>query len=115
MAPRRNFLSQLIENDTRAHPRRQVRLDCTAIYLKRGLRGYMSQKATILNISEGGCLLTCPAPSRIDEHLYVVINGISAKFPCAVVGRSETNLNLNFNTEIPTTLVEQLAASRLRA
>jgi hypothetical protein len=112
MPPKRNFLSQLIEGNRPEKPRRNIKLKGTAFYLKKGLRGYNSQKIVLQNISETDCLVACPLPDSVDDHVYLVIDNVPAKFACAVTARSETTLDLRFCNDLPAELVERLATPR---
>jgi hypothetical protein len=98
--------------EKREHIRREVRLEAILLYLRKGIRGCMQQHAQALNISEGGCMITCAMPDLVGEHLYIVIAGIKAKIACAVVGRSDKRLNLRFGSKLPTELVDQVAKRR---
>lgn len=107
-----DFLAGLTGHEKREHVRRAVRLNAMLLYLKKGVRGCMSQRATALNISEGGCMITCALPDAVSEHLYVVISGIQGKLGCAVVGRSAQCLNLRFGNKLPTDVVDGVARRR---
>jgi hypothetical protein len=109
MGAHSDFLSGETGHEKRQHLRREVRLDATVFYMRKGLRGCMSQRALALNISEGGCMISCPLPDAVSEHLSLVIAGIPAKIGCAVVDRSPSRLNLRFGNKLPTELIEQLA------
>jgi hypothetical protein len=109
MGAHSDFLTGTSGREKREHVRREVNLDAILLYLRKGLRGCLTQKALALNLSEGGCLIACSLPDAVSEHLYVVIAGIPAKIGCAVVGRSPTRLNLRFGNKLPTELVDQIA------
>jgi len=98
--------------DQRQHPRRQVRLDATLSCMKSGLRGYVAQSGMILNLSEGGCMVSCSDAEKFTNDLHIQISGVPAKIACVVVGRTSVRLNLQFNELLPTPLVERLAARR---
>jgi hypothetical protein len=112
MTAHRNFLSQLIEDNSQEKPRRKVKLLCTAYYLKKGIRGYTSQKVVLTELSVSSCRVTCPVAEAIEGHLYLVIDGVPAKFACAVKKRYEDDLELRFCADIPATLVDKLSVSR---
>jgi hypothetical protein len=99
--------------DQRQHPRRQVRLDATVSCMKSGLRGYVSQSAMVLNLSEGGCMVSCSDADQLTNDLHIQISGVPAKIACVVVGRTSVRLNLQFTELVPTQIVERLAARRL--
>ena len=109
MGSHSDFLSGYSGREKREYVRRPVRLEAMILFLRKGIRGCVQQKAMALDISEGGCRLSCRMPDLIADHLYVVIAGIRAKISCAVVGRSDESLNLRFSTKLPSELVEQLA------
>lgn len=109
MGTHSDFLSGAAGHEKREYRRRNVRLQAILLYLRKGLRGCMSQRALALNLSEGGCMITCPRPDIVSDHLYVVIAGIRTKIACAVVGRSETRLNLRFGNKLPTDVVDHVA------
>ena len=111
MSGKAHFLSG-IGGERRDKIRRDVKLNCQVYYLRSGLRGYAKRDATMLNISESGCLLLCPLSGQLPEHLYIIIEGIPFKFSCAVVGRKEDKLNTSFLTELPTEFVNKLVAAR---
>ena len=48
----------MLNEDLRQHARRQVRLEATISCMKSGLRGYVSQPAIVLNLSEGGSMVS---------------------------------------------------------
>jgi hypothetical protein len=98
--------------DQRRHPRRQVRLDATVSCVKSGLRGYVSQPCMVLNLSEGGCMVSCSASDQLTNDLHIQIVGLPAKIACTVVGRTSIRLNLQFTEMLPTAIVDRLAARR---
>lgn len=98
--------------DQRQHPRRQVRLDATVSCMKSGLRGYVSQSAVIMNLSEGGCMVSCSDTDQLTNDLHIQISGVPAKIACVVVGRTGVRLNLQFTELLPTPIIERLAARR---
>jgi hypothetical protein len=100
----------LLAEDLRQHPRRPVRLDATVSCLKSGLRGYVSRPAMVLNLSEGGCMVSCSSTDELTSDLHIQIIGIPARIACTVVGRTSIRLNLQFNELVPTQIVERLAA-----
>ena len=102
----------LLSEDLRQHPRRQVRLDATVSCMKSGLRGYVSQPAVVLNLSEGGCMVSCSDADQLTNDLHLQIVGIPARIACTVVGRTSVRLNLQFTELVPTPIVERLAARR---
>lgn len=112
MGAHSDFLTGTSGRDKREHVRREVKLEAMLLYLRRGIRGCMQQNALALNLSEGGCMITCAMPDLVGEHLYVIIAGIKAKIACAVVGRSDKRLNLKFGSKLPTELVDQVAKRR---
>lgn len=107
-----NYLSRLAGEELRVHSRRQTNRPGSVYYLRRGVRGYTSQPCKMHNISESGCLLTVPVMSQVPEHLYLVLEGLPAKFPCAVVAKSETGLHLRFTTDLESHMVDQIAQKR---
>jgi hypothetical protein len=108
MNARQNFLSRLIEPSAKEPNLRAVNFDCVLFYLKTGLRGYTSQKAKVIKLCESCCMVTCPVPDAVQDHLYLVIDGIPAKFSCAVVKRLDEGLRLRFSKDLPTPLIEKL-------
>lgn len=102
----------LLYEDQRLHPRRQVRLDATVSCLRSGLRGYVSQPVVVLNLSEGGCMVSCSDTGQLTDDLHIQILGLPAKIACVVVGRTSVRLNLQFTELVPTPVVERLAAKR---
>lgn len=98
--------------DQRQHPRRQVRLEATLSCMKSGLRGYVSQSGIVLNLSEGGCMVSCSDTGPLTNDIHIQISGVPAKIACTVVGRTSVRLNLQFTEMLPTQIVNRLAARR---
>jgi hypothetical protein len=109
----RNFLSQLIEDNATEKPRRKVKLPCTAYYLKKGIRGYSSQNVVMTEVSVKAARVTCPVAEAIEGHLYLVIANWPDKFACAVKKRYQDDLEIRFLADLPTELVDKLAATHL--
>ena len=109
---KRNFLSELIADNGVRHPRRPTKLKCTIFYCRKGLREYTSQKAIVGDISQSGCKILCPAPDAVDNNIYLVIDGVRAKFPCAVARRAEGEIGVRFYQELPAEVINKLTASR---
>ena len=112
MTPHRNFLSQLIEDNVQEKPRRKVKLPCVAYYLKKGIRGFTSQKVVMVELSVSACRITCPVAEAIEGHLYLIIEGVPAKYACAVKKRYESDLEIRFCNDLPAPLVEKLTTTR---
>lgn len=102
----------MLHDDLRQHARRQVRLEATLSCMKSGLRGYVSQSGIVLNLSEGGCMVSCSNTEELTNDLHIQIAGVAAKIACTVVGRTSVRLNLQFTEMLPTTIVDRLAAKR---
>jgi hypothetical protein len=102
----------MLFEDQRLHPRRQVRLQATLSCMKSGLRGYVSQPGIVLNLSEGGCMVSCSDADQLTNDIHIQITGVPAKIACAVVGRTSVRLNLQFTEMLPTAIVDRLAARR---
>ncbi|MBU4544536.1 MAG: hypothetical protein KJ897_22370 [Alphaproteobacteria bacterium] len=49
-----------------------------------------------------------PLPSQVADHLYLVIEGLEAKFSCAAIARTDTGLHLRFTTDVPSEVVDQI-------
>ena len=111
MAAKSHFLSG-VGVERREKLRREVRLKCGVFYLRNGLRGYAKRDAIMVNISEGGCQIKCLLPRQLPEHFYLIIEGIPFKFSCAIVNCDDEGLNAVFSQELPTDMVERLAANR---
>jgi hypothetical protein len=111
MGTHSDFLSGFV-HEKRAHVRRPARVDVILLYLRKGLRGCLSQRAMTVDLSEGGCMISCPKADVVSEHLYVIIAGVKARIACAVVGRSETRLHLRFSDNLPTEIVDSLTKRR---
>jgi hypothetical protein len=108
-----NFLSEFIVDNAQAKPRRKTKLACNAYYLKKGIRGYNSQKVILTEISVSDCMVTCQMAESIEGHLYLVIEGWPAKFASVVKKRYEGEvLEIRFTTDLPITLIDRLTASR---
>ena len=105
-----NFLTQLLERDKRRYERRSVRLEAIVSCMRTGLRGHMSQPVMILNISEGGCMISSPAAEELTDEFHIAISGIAAKIGCTVVARSGVQLNVRFTEILPTALIDKVAA-----
>ncbi|MDP2119256.1 MAG: PilZ domain-containing protein [Hoeflea sp.] len=108
-----NYLTRLAGVEQRLRKRRAINKLATVYYLRRGVRGYTSQPCRMVNISESGCLVAVPVPSQVADHLYLVIEGVEAKFSCAAVARSDNGLHLRFNVELATEIVDRLARKKL--
>jgi len=102
----------MLDEDQRNHRRRQVRLDAMLSCMRSGLRGYISQSAMVLNLSEGGCMVSCSSTDGLTNDLHIVIAGLPAKIACTVVGRTAVRLNLQFTEMLPPYEVDRLAAKR---
>ena len=102
----------MLNDDQRQHQRRQVRLEATLSCMKSGLRGYVSQPGIVLNLSEGGCMISCSDTQQLTNDLHIQISGLAAKIACTVVGRTSVRLNLQFTEMLPTQIVERLSARR---
>lgn len=102
----------MLDDDQRQYPRRQVRLDAMLSCMRSGLRGHMSQSAMVLNLSEGGCMVSCATTDGLTNDLHIVISGLPAKIGCTVVGRTQVRLNLHFTELLPSHVVDRLAARR---
>ena len=102
----------MLFEDQRQHPRRQVRLEATLSCMKSGLRGYVSQPGIVLNLSEGGCMVSCSDADQLTSDIHIQISGVPAKIACTVVGRTSVRLNLQFTEMLPTAIVDRLAARR---
>jgi len=100
----------VLNDDQQYYPRRQVRLDATLSCMKTGLRGYVAESGTVLNLSEAGCMVNCSAANALNNHLHIQIVGVPAKIACAVVGRTSVRLNLHFTEILPTDVIDRLAA-----
>lgn len=112
MRGKRNFLSELIADDGVRRPRRDTKLNCTIYYCKKGLREFTGQKAIVRDISQSGCKILCPIPDVVDSNIYLVIDGVRAKFPCAVARRGEGEIGVRFYEEIPAEIIAKLTARR---
>lgn len=104
--------SIMLDDDQRHHRRRQVRLDAMLSCMRSGLRGYMSQSAMVLNLSEAGCMVSCSSTEGLTNDLHIVISGLPAKIACTVVGRTAVRLNLEFTEMLPPQVVDRLALRR---
>lgn len=98
--------------DQRQYPRRQVRLEATLSCMKSGLRGYVSQSGIVLNLSEGGCMVSCSDTEQLTNDIHIQISGVPAKIACTVVGRTSVRLNLQFTEMLPTPIIDRLSARR---
>jgi len=109
-----NYLTRLAGEDRRKDERRQVNASGKVYFLRRGVRGYASQTCRLIDISESGCQICGLLPSQVPDFLYLVLDGLDAKFPCAVVARTDSRLNLKFMADLPTAMVDQIAQPKLR-
>lgn len=98
--------------DLRQHARRHVRLAATVSCMKSGLRGYVSQPCMVLNLSEGGCMVSCSTTDELTNDVHIQISGIAAKIACTVVGRTMVRMNLQFTEMLPTPVVDRVSAKR---
>lgn len=115
MSAPKNYLSRLPDEDRREYPRRQTNKVSTVYYLLHGVRGYSSQSCRMDNISESGCHVCRLLSEPIPDFVYFVLEGLAAKFPCAVIDREEDGLHLKFMTALPTELVDRIADKRFPA
>lgn len=99
----------VLKEDQQYFPRRQVRLEATLSCMKTGLRGYVAQPGIVLNLSEGGCMVSCSSANELNNHLHIQIAGIPAKIACTVVGRTAVRLNLIFTEILPSLIIDRLA------
>jgi hypothetical protein len=102
-----------LDDDQRDHRRRRVRLDAMISCMRTGLRGYTSKSAMVLNLSEGGCMISCATTDGLTDDLHIVIVGLPAKIACKVVGRTQVRLNLQFTEMLPPPIVDRLAFRHL--
>ena len=102
----------MLHEDLRQHARRQVRLEATLSCMRSGLRGYVSQPSIVLNLSEGGCMVSCSNADELTNDIHIQIAGVPAKIACTVVGRTSVRLNLQFTEMLPTRIVDRLSARR---
>lgn len=109
---KRNFLSELIADNGVRRPRKPTKLKCTIYYCKKGLREYTGQRAIVGDLSQSGCKILCPVPDAVDNNIYLVIDGVPAKFPCAVARRGEGEIGVRFYEEIPAEIVARLTTPR---
>jgi len=111
----KNYLSRLPDEDRREKPRRQTNKVATVYYLRHGVRGYSSQSCRMDNISESGCHVCRLLSEPIPDFVYFVLEGLQAKFPCAVIDRSDDGLHLKFMTDLPTEVVDRIADKKFPA
>lgn len=102
----------MLNEDLRQHARRHVRLEARVSCMKSGLRGYVSQPAMVLNLSEGGCMVSCSDTEQLTNDVHIQIAGIPAKIACTVVGRTSVRLNLQFTEMLPTPIVNRVSTKR---
>lgn len=108
---RRNFLTELIHEEEEK-PRRQCKAVGMIFYCKKGLREYSAQKATVTEISTTTCKVSCPVPDAVSGHVYLVLEQLRLKVPCAVSRRSEEDIELKFYEEIPVPLADRICKLR---
>jgi hypothetical protein len=111
----KNYLSRLPDLDRREHPRRQTNKVAKVYHLRHGVRGYSSQSCRMDNISESGCHVCRIVTESVPDFVYFVLEGLEAKFPCAVIDRADDGLHLKFMTALPTELVDRIADKRFPA
>lgn len=87
-------------------------MKCTIYYCKKGLREYTGQRAIVGDLSQSGCKILCPVPDAVDSNIYLVIDGLPAKFACAVARKAEGELGVRFYEEIPAEIVRKLTTPR---
>lgn len=107
-----NYLTRLAAEERRHRTRQLTSRPGMVYYLRRGVRGYSSQACRMTDISEGGCHVRGLLPSQVPEFLYLVLDGLPVKFPCAVVGRSDIGLHLRFMVDQPSELIRSIASSK---
>ncbi|MGV3551403.1 PilZ domain-containing protein [Rhizobium sp.] len=105
----------VLNEDQQYFQRRQVRLEATLSCMKSGLRGYISQPCIVLNISEGGCMVSCSVANEFGNDVHIQIAGVPAKIACTVVGRTVVRLNLVFTEILPSVVIDRLAARHAEA
>ena len=108
---RRNFLTELIREEE-PKPRRQCRVEGMIYYCKKGLREYTAQKAVVIEVSTATCKATCPVPEAVSGHVYLVIERLRVKVPCAVSRRTDEDIEFKFYEEIPSALTDVLCSFR---
>lgn len=108
---RRNFLTDLIREEEEK-PRRPCRIEGMIFYCKKGLREYTAQKAVVVEISTATCKATCPVPEAVSGHVYLVIERLRLKVPCAVSRRTDEDIQFKFYEEIPMELMEKMSTMR---
>mgnify|MGYP000739394871 CR=1 FL=1 len=106
---RRNFLTELIREQK---PRRQCEFEAIVYYCRHGLREYTAQKVTVIEISTATCKVLCPVPDAITGHVYLVVERMKAKIPCAVLRRGKEDVELKFYEEVPEIHVARMCAMR---
>ncbi len=108
---KRTYLTRLAEQEQRVHNRRPCRLMGTVYYVKRGLKGVSFQPCRVLDISENGCLMQPYLPDSVQSHFYLALDGIEDKLACAIVGHSKIGFHVEFQTHLPSEVVDRLARS----
>lgn len=106
---KRTYLTRLAAPDQRVHNRRPCRLMGTVYYVKRGLKGVSFQPCRVLDISENGCLMQPYLPDSVQSHFYLALDGIKDKLACAIVGHSKIGFHVEFQTHLPSEIVDRLA------
>lgn len=107
---KRHFLSKVASREARAHQRFNCKAVVWLVYKQTMKQPISSCRAVILNISQGGALIS--TSSEIPEHFYIVIGNFEYAVGCAVTRREGSLLAVQFIKEQPRRIVEAFALLR---
>lgn len=97
------------EQEEKEHLPRDANSPVTVLpmFLESGSTG---QKGWLINISESGCCISCNEMAIRDADLYLVFSGLNAKVSARVHWRGEFTIRVLFDKELPSALVDRIAA-----
>jgi|EndMetStandDraft_5_1072996.scaffolds.fasta_scaffold35511_6 hypothetical protein len=106
----RHYLTKIAPVDARKHKRFKCKAAVRLAYKKTLKQPISSCRAVMLEVSQGGALISVSA--EIPEHFYIVIGNFEYSIGCAVKRREESLLAVEFIKEQPRRIVEAFALLR---
>lgn len=103
----RHFLTKIAPVDARRHRRFKCKAAVRLAYKKAIKQPTSLSRAVILEVSQGGALLS--SSTEVPEHFYIVIGNFEYSIGCAVKRREGCLLAVEFIKEQPRRLVEAFA------
>jgi hypothetical protein len=106
----RHYLTKVAPVDARAHERFKCKAAVRLAFKKSAKQPISSCRAVILQISQGGALVS--TSTEMPEYFYIVIGNFDYSIGCAVTRREGNLLAVEFIKEQPRRIVEAFALLR---